>query len=100
MPIIAVLGGTGVQGGSVIKELTKTSSSWKPRVLTRNVNSEKAKALASSVRASIRIGCLFTYQSQGVEVVAADVNDEASLAKAFEVSSLFETTFRMTTTST
>ncbi|KAH8194471.1 hypothetical protein TruAng_011360 [Truncatella angustata] len=67
MSTIAVLGGTGVQGGSVIKQLLNTSA-WKPRALTRNINSEKAKALASL----------------GIEVVAADVNDEASLVKAFE----------------
>ncbi|KAF3763954.1 NAD(P)-binding protein [Cryphonectria parasitica EP155] len=67
MPTIAVLGGTGAQGGSVVRQLQK-SSTWKIRILTRNANSDKAKAL----------------NSQGIEVVAADVNDEASLVNAFK----------------
>ena len=43
---------------------------YKVRGITRNVNSEKALALANS----------------GVDLVAADVNSEQSLIKAFEVS--------------
>lgn len=42
---------------------------YKVRAVTRNVNSEKAKALAA----------------RGVEVVTADINSEQSLVKAFEV---------------
>ncbi|KAJ4256932.1 hypothetical protein NW762_009028 [Fusarium torreyae] len=67
MPTIAILGATGIQGGSVVRQLEK-SSTWKIRALTRNVESAKAQTLAS----------------RGVEVVSADVNYEESLVKAFE----------------
>lgn len=66
---IAVLGATGQQGGGVANVLLKTPG-WKVRAITRNPASEKAKALAS----------------QGAEVVAANIDDEESLVKAFEVS--------------
>ena len=46
---------------------------YKVRAITRNVNSEKAKDLAS----------------RGVELATADVNSEQSLTKAFEVSRCF-----------
>ncbi|KAK9422240.1 putative NAD(P)-binding protein [Seiridium unicorne] len=73
MPTIAVLGATGVQGGSIIRQLQK-SSTWTIRGLTRNTSSDKAKAL-------------------NIEVVAADVNNEASLVQAFEgVDALFAVT--------
>lgn len=65
--IVAVVGATGGQGGSVVRALLKHGE-YKVRGITRNVNSDKAKALSS----------------QGVEVVTADLNDEASLTKAFE----------------
>jgi uncharacterized protein YbjT (DUF2867 family) len=65
---IAVMGGTGQQGGGVANIMLKTDG-WKVRIVTRNVESDKAKALAS----------------QGAEVVSADLDDEASLVKAFEV---------------
>jgi uncharacterized protein YbjT (DUF2867 family) len=65
--IIAVHGATGMQGGSVVKSLLK--SEWKVRAITRNISSDSAKALAA----------------EGVEVVAANFDDEASLAKAYEV---------------
>jgi uncharacterized protein YbjT (DUF2867 family) len=68
-PILTVIGATGAQGGSVVNQALKDGK-YKVRAITRNVNSDKAKALAS----------------RGVEVVAADVNDEQSLTKAFEVS--------------
>lgn len=67
--IIAVVGATGLQGGGVISALTQEGS-WKIRGLTRNVESEKAKALAS----------------QGVEIIKADTSDEESPVKAFKVS--------------
>lgn len=65
--IIAVIGATGAQGGSVANEFLKLDG-WKVRAITRNASSDKAKAL----------------QSQGAEVVTADCWDEASLVKAFE----------------
>jgi uncharacterized protein YbjT (DUF2867 family) len=69
--IIAIVGATGTQGGSIIAAL-ENNPAYKIRALTRNPNSDKAKALAS----------------RGVEVVAADVNDEASLVKAFDGTSV------------
>ncbi|MCJ1398028.1 hypothetical protein MMC11_001225 [Xylographa trunciseda] len=65
--IIAVTGATGGQGGSVARILLQRGE-WKVRAITRNVESRGAKALAA----------------QGAEVVAADLDDEASLVKAFE----------------
>ncbi|KAF5485407.1 NmrA-like family domain-containing protein 1 [Colletotrichum siamense] len=67
MSIVAVIGATGAQGGSVVNQLLQDPK-WKVRGITRNANSAKAKSLAD----------------KGVEVVTADVNDESSLAKAFE----------------
>jgi len=67
--IIAVVGATGAQGGGLARAiLADKSSEFKVRAITRNVNSDKAKALANA----------------GAEVVAADVNDVESLKKAFE----------------
>ncbi|HWB40541.1 MAG TPA: NmrA/HSCARG family protein [Gemmatimonadales bacterium] len=67
--IIAVLGATGAQGGGLVRAiLADKSGPFKPRALTRNVNSEKAKALAAA----------------GAEVVAADVDDPATLRGGFQ----------------
>jgi len=67
--IIAVLGATGAQGGGLVRAiLADKSGPFKPRALTRDVNSEKARALAAA----------------GAEVVAADVDDPATLRRAFE----------------
>lgn len=67
--IIAVVGATGAQGGSLVSAiLADTSGEYAVRAITRDVNSEKAKALAAA----------------GAEVVSADVNDEASLVKALD----------------
>ena len=67
--IIAVIGATGAQGGGLIRAiLADKSSDFAARAITRNVNSDKAKALAQ----------------QGVEVVAADIDDVESVKKAFE----------------
>lgn len=67
--IIAVLGATGAQGGGVVRAiLADKSSPFKPRAITRNVDSEKAQALAKA----------------GAEVVAADVDAPATLRRAFE----------------
>jgi uncharacterized protein YbjT (DUF2867 family) len=49
------------------------SGIYKVRAVTRNVNSDKAKALAA----------------RGVELVTANLNDEESLIKAFDVSVAF-----------
>jgi hypothetical protein len=64
--IIAIIGATGGQGGSVVSALLKNPE-YKIRGITRNADSANAKALAS----------------KGVEVVTADLNDEASLISAF-----------------
>jgi uncharacterized protein YbjT (DUF2867 family) len=67
--IIAVVGATGAQGGGLVRAiLNDKESGFAVRALTRNVNSDKAKALAK----------------QGVEVVAADIDDVDSLKKAFD----------------
>jgi uncharacterized protein YbjT (DUF2867 family) len=68
-PIITVIGATRVQGGSVVDAALK-SGIYKVRAITRNINSDKAKALAA----------------RGVELATADLNDEQSLIKAFDVS--------------
>jgi uncharacterized protein YbjT (DUF2867 family) len=66
--IIAVLGATGAQGGGMVRAiLSDPASGFVVRALTRDVNSEKAKELAKL----------------GAEVVAADVDDAASIEKAF-----------------
>lgn len=65
-----VVGATGTQGGSVVQTLLQ-SKLYRVRGLTRNVDSPKARKLAQ----------------QGVEMVAADLNDEESLVEAFRVCS-------------
>ncbi|MEO7454713.1 MAG: NmrA family NAD(P)-binding protein, partial [Gemmatimonadaceae bacterium] len=66
--IIAVVGATGAQGGGLVRAiLADPSGGFSVRAITRDVNSDKAKALAAA----------------GAEVVAADVDDEASMTKAF-----------------
>jgi len=67
--IIAVLGATGAQGGGLARAiLNDRSIEFSVRALTRDTNSEKAKDLAKL----------------GAEVVACDVDDEASLDRAFK----------------
>jgi uncharacterized protein YbjT (DUF2867 family) len=67
--IIAVVGATGAQGGGLVRAiLNDPSGGFTARALTRDVNSAKAKELARL----------------GAEVVAADVDDEESLKKAFQ----------------
>ncbi len=67
--IIAVVGATGAQGGGLVRAiLADRSGQFKPRAITRNPKSEKAKGLADA----------------GAEVVAANVDDPASLQRAFE----------------
>jgi uncharacterized protein YbjT (DUF2867 family) len=66
--IIAVVGATGAQGGGLVRAiLADKKGPFRARALTRDVNSEKAKALAKA----------------GAEVVAADIDDSKSLDRAF-----------------
>src|SRR5919206_3593778 len=66
--IIAIVGATGAQGGGLARAiLDDKSSQFAVRALTRDPNSEKAKALADA----------------GAEVVEADIDDVKSLRKAF-----------------
>jgi uncharacterized protein YbjT (DUF2867 family) len=66
--IIAVAGATGAQGGGLVRAILKDSSGgFAARAITRDVNSDKAKALAQL----------------GAEVVAADIDNPESLQKAF-----------------
>jgi uncharacterized protein YbjT (DUF2867 family) len=66
--IIAVVGATGAQGGSLARSiLADAGGPFAARALTRKVDSEKAKALAAA----------------GAQVVAADLDDPASLERAF-----------------
>lgn len=67
--IIAVIGATGAQGGGLARAiLADDSDAFGARAITRNIESDKAKALAAA----------------GAEVVAADLDDVASLERAFE----------------
>jgi len=65
---IAVVGATGAQGGGLVRSiLADRSGAFRARVLTRDPKSAKAQGLAK----------------QGAEVVAADIDDPASLERAF-----------------
>ncbi|HEX9188321.1 MAG TPA: NmrA/HSCARG family protein [Vicinamibacteria bacterium] len=65
---IAVVGATGAQGGGLVRAiLAHPAGEFRARALTRDAGSEKAKALAAA----------------GAEVVTANADDAASLAKAF-----------------
>lgn len=66
---IAVIGATGAQGGGLVRAvLEDAAGGFDVRAITRNVNSDKAKGLAA----------------MGAEVVAADADDEAALARVFK----------------
>ena len=66
---IAVIGATGAQGGGLVRAiLDAPESGFAARAITRDPDSEKARALAD----------------RGVEVVQADTDDEASLRRAFD----------------
>src|ERR1041385_3284305 len=66
--IIAVLGATGAQGGGLVRAILRDKNGpFTARALTRDVKSDKARALAAL----------------GAEVVPADVDDPASLKRAF-----------------
>lgn len=67
--IITIFGATGAQGGSLAYAILNDSNSeFAVRAVTRNVNSDKAKELAS----------------RGAELVAADVDHPGSVEKALE----------------
>jgi len=66
--LIAVVGATGAQGGGLVRSiLADPSGEFAVRAITRKASSDKAKALAQL----------------GAEVVEADLDDAASLKKAF-----------------
>lgn len=69
--ILVVFGATGQQGGSVVSHVlndVELSKEYRIRAISRDATSASAQAL----------------QAKGVEVVAADVNDKASLPAALE----------------
>ncbi len=67
--VIAVVGATGAQGGGLVRAIAADKSGrYVARAITRDKSSDKAKALAAL----------------GAEVVSADVDDEASVRRAFE----------------
>ena len=66
--VIAIVGATGAQGGGLADAILRDpDSGFAVRALTRSPGSDAAKALAE----------------RGAEVVAADLDDEASLTAAF-----------------
>ncbi len=66
--IIAVTGATGAQGGGLIRAiLADPEGGFTARAITRNPDSEAARSLAS----------------QGAQIVPGDLDDEASLTRAF-----------------
>ena len=65
--VVAVLGGTGLQGGGVVDALTGAGK-FAVRVASRNPASDAARALAA----------------RGVEVVKADLLDPSTLRSALE----------------
>jgi uncharacterized protein YbjT (DUF2867 family) len=66
--VIAVVGATGAQGGGLVRAIVSDRDApFRVRALTRDVNSDKAKALAAL----------------GAETVAADIDDLESLKRAF-----------------
>lgn len=67
--IITVVGAAGAQGGGLVRAiLDDPNGGFGARAITRDVSSNQARALAD----------------RGAEVVAADIDDEASLAAALQ----------------
>ncbi|MGE3840594.1 MAG: NmrA/HSCARG family protein [Vicinamibacterales bacterium] len=67
--IIVVVGATGAQGGGLVRAImADRAGSFTARAVTRDPASEKAKALSAL----------------GAEVVAGDVDDPASIVRAFQ----------------
>ena len=66
--VIAVVGATGAQGGGLVRAILRDpAGGFSPRALTRDPRAPKAVQLAAS----------------GADVVAADLDDEASVRRAF-----------------
>jgi uncharacterized protein YbjT (DUF2867 family) len=66
--VIAIIGATGAQGGGLARAILKESDGpFRVRAITRNPESDNAKALSAA----------------GAEVVQADLDDQASLERAF-----------------
>lgn len=66
--IIAVVGATGAQGGGLVRAILEEGDGvFAARAITRDASSDEAKAL----------------EDLGAEVVEADVDDKASLVRAF-----------------
>lgn len=65
---VVVIGATGSQGGGVVKALSGKDG-WTVRAITRNLESEKAKALT---------------EMPGVTVVSADMDNQEQLTEAFK----------------
>ncbi len=67
--IITIFGATGAQGGGLAHAiLNDKNSEFAVRAITRDTTSDKAKKLAE----------------MGAEVLAADIDDKQSLAKALQ----------------
>jgi uncharacterized protein YbjT (DUF2867 family) len=67
--ILAVIGATGAQGGGLVRAiLADPAGGFRVRAITRKTSGDKAAEL----------------RALGAEVVEADLDDEASLAKAFD----------------
>jgi uncharacterized protein YbjT (DUF2867 family) len=67
--IIAVVGATGQQGGGLVRAIVNDkSSAFTARALTRDPNSDQARAL----------------RELGAEVVQVDLQDESSVTRAFQ----------------
>jgi uncharacterized protein YbjT (DUF2867 family) len=67
--VIAVVGATGAQGGGLVRAIAADpGSGFVARAITRDPSGEKAQAL----------------EALGVEVVQADLDDRASLERAFD----------------
>jgi len=65
--LIAIVGATGAQGGGLARAILEDpQGGFRVRAITRNVDSEKARALAAA----------------GAELVSADLDDEESLERA------------------
>jgi NAD(P)-dependent dehydrogenase (short-subunit alcohol dehydrogenase family) len=68
MKVVAVVGATGTQGGALVRAIASDpDGGFVARAITRDPNAEKAQALKGLV----------------AEVVQADLDDEASLERAF-----------------
>jgi uncharacterized protein YbjT (DUF2867 family) len=71
--VIAVVGATGAQGGGLVRAIQRDESGgFRARALTRKTASDQAKELVKL----------------GAEVVAADLDDQASLENAFKGASV------------